>query len=86
MDTIQEHEKYGNSGDRFYPVGRAIVNGYEGISNALNKLIDVWNETYFFFFIILNNMLFQAPVEVAKTLSRGLTNTLNSVGGRLVGL
>lgn len=41
VDTIQEHEKYGNEGDKFLPVGRAIVNGYEGFSNFLNRLIDV---------------------------------------------
>lgn len=41
VDTIQEHEKYGNTGDKFYPIGRAIVNGYEGFSNLLNKLLDV---------------------------------------------
>lgn len=41
MDTIQEHEKYGNSGDKFLPIGRAIVNGYEGFSNILNRVLDV---------------------------------------------
>lgn len=41
MDTITEDEKYGNSGDKFYPVGRALVNGYEAFSNLLNKLIAV---------------------------------------------
>ncbi|KAG4079710.1 hypothetical protein HA402_009096 [Bradysia odoriphaga] len=65
--TIQEHEKYGNTGDKFYPVGRAIVNGYEGFSNVLNKLLD-------------------SPIEVAKTISRGITDSLNNVGGKIVGL
>lgn len=41
VDTIQEHEKYGNNGDKFYPIGRAIVNGYEGFANILNKILDV---------------------------------------------
>lgn len=45
VDTIQEHEKYGNTGDKFYPVGRAIVNGYEGFSNVLNRLLDVSTRT-----------------------------------------
>lgn len=67
VDTIAEHEKYGNSGDKFYPIGRAFVNTYEGFSNFLNRLLD-------------------APVEIAKTVSRGLTGTLNSVGGKIVGL
>lgn len=67
VDTIQEHEKYGNSGDKFYPIGRAIVNTYEGFSNLLNRILD-------------------APLELAKKASRGLTGTLNSVGGKLVGL
>lgn len=39
MDTIQEHEKYGNDGDR--PFDRAIVNGYESFANFVNKLIEV---------------------------------------------
>lgn len=67
VDTIQEHEKYGNSGDKFYPIGRAIVSTYEGFSNLLNRLLD-------------------APLELAKKASRGLTGTLNSVGGKIVGL
>lgn len=67
MDTIKEHEKYGNTGDKFYPLGRAFVQTYEGFSNLLNRLLD-------------------APVEIAKNVSRGLTGTLNAVGGKLVGL
>lgn len=41
VDGIQEHEKYGNNGDKFYGAGRALVNTYEGFSNILNKVIDV---------------------------------------------
>jgi len=40
VDGIEEHEKYGNSGDKFYGAGRALVNTYEGFSNILNKVID----------------------------------------------
>lgn len=97
VDTIQEHEKYGNSGDKFYPIGRAIVNGYEGFSNILNKILDVSTAKKNLspdkslirltsgrsIFLLLQ---FQTPVEVAKTFSRGLTNTLNAVGGKIVGL
>lgn len=41
MDGIQEHEKYGNNGDRFANIGRALVNGFEGFSNLLNHIIEV---------------------------------------------
>lgn len=41
VDGIQEHEKYGNNGDKFYGAGRALVNTYEGFSNILNKVVDV---------------------------------------------
>lgn len=40
VDTIQEHEKYGNDGDRF-GFGRKIVDSYEALANIINKLIDV---------------------------------------------
>lgn len=42
IDTISEHEKYGNEGDRFYGIGRAIVNGYEQFANFMNKLLNVY--------------------------------------------
>lgn len=41
IDGIQEHEKYGNNGDKFYGAGRALVDTYEGFSNILNKVVDV---------------------------------------------
>ncbi|XP_046421120.1 uncharacterized protein [Neodiprion pinetum] len=40
VDGIKESEKYGNSGDRFTGIGRAIVGGYEGFSNFLNAVVD----------------------------------------------
>ncbi|XP_039961377.1 uncharacterized protein LOC120775308 [Bactrocera tryoni] len=39
VDTISEHEKYGNNGDMFDGIARSIVNGYEAFSNLLNALI-----------------------------------------------
>ncbi|XP_017851508.2 uncharacterized protein LOC108606168 [Drosophila busckii] len=39
LDSIQEHEKYGNNGDKFDNISRSIVNGYEAFSNFLNSLI-----------------------------------------------
>ncbi|XP_055844850.1 uncharacterized protein LOC129911167 [Episyrphus balteatus] len=39
IDTISESEKYGNTGDQFDGIARAIVNGYEAFSNLINKLI-----------------------------------------------
>ncbi|XP_059045824.1 uncharacterized protein LOC131841525 [Achroia grisella] len=41
VDTIQEEEKYGNTGDKFYGTGRAIVSGAEGVSNFVNSVIEV---------------------------------------------
>lgn len=39
LDSISEHEKYGNNGDKFDGISRSIVNGYEAFSNLLNTLI-----------------------------------------------
>ncbi|KAH8409076.1 hypothetical protein KR009_006291, partial [Drosophila setifemur] len=41
LDTISEHEKYGNNGDMFDGISRSIVNGYEAFSNLLNTFIQV---------------------------------------------
>ncbi|XP_034936821.1 uncharacterized protein [Chelonus insularis] len=41
VDKIKEEDKYGNSGDKFIGVGRAIVNGFEGFSNFLNAVVDI---------------------------------------------
>lgn len=41
VDNIQEKEKYGNSGDKFIGIGRALVNSFEGFSNFLNAVVDV---------------------------------------------
>ncbi|XP_017064176.1 uncharacterized protein LOC108103274 [Drosophila eugracilis] len=39
LDSISEHEKYGNNGDMFDGISRSIVNGYEAFSNLLNTFI-----------------------------------------------
>lgn len=41
MDTIKEEEKYGNSGDKFYSAGRALVGGAQGVSNFVNSVLEV---------------------------------------------
>lgn len=41
VDNIKEEEKYGNSGDKFIGIGRALVTGYQEFSNFLNTLVDV---------------------------------------------
>ncbi|KPI91933.1 hypothetical protein RR46_08359 [Papilio xuthus] len=41
VDTIQEEEKYGNNGDKFYSAGRAIVSGAENVSNFVNTVLEV---------------------------------------------
>ncbi|XP_025993780.1 uncharacterized protein LOC105201043 isoform X2 [Solenopsis invicta] len=40
VDRIKEEEKYGNTGDRFIGIGKAVVGGYENFSNFLNALVD----------------------------------------------
>ncbi|XP_015593236.1 uncharacterized protein LOC107266839 [Cephus cinctus] len=67
VDGIREEEKYGNSGDKFSGIGRALVNGFEGISNFLNSVVDL-------------------PIDAAKKTSRGVTEALNQIGARLIGL
>ncbi|XP_015124726.1 uncharacterized protein LOC107046584 [Diachasma alloeum] len=41
LDRTTEEEKYGNSGDKFSGVGRALVNGFEALSNFLNSAVDL---------------------------------------------
>lgn len=41
VDNIKEEDKYGNSGDKFLPIGKFLVDGFEAFSNLLNKFIDV---------------------------------------------
>lgn len=41
VDTIQEEDKYGNTGDKFYTAGRAIVAGASGVSNLVNSVLEV---------------------------------------------
>ncbi|KAH8415305.1 hypothetical protein KR222_002736, partial [Zaprionus bogoriensis] len=41
LDSISEHEKYGNNGDKFDGISRSLVNGYEAFSNLLNSFIQV---------------------------------------------
>ncbi|KAI8430758.1 hypothetical protein MSG28_000926 [Choristoneura fumiferana] len=41
VDTISEEEKYGNTGDKFYGAGRALVGGAEGVSNLVNSVLEV---------------------------------------------
>ncbi|XP_076236447.1 uncharacterized protein LOC143180539 isoform X1 [Calliopsis andreniformis] len=67
VDGIKEQEKYGNSGDRFIGIGRALVSGFEGFSNFLNAVVDL-------------------PRNAGKKASRGITEALNHVGARFIGL
>lgn len=48
VDRIREEDKYGNSGDKFIGIGRALINGFEGFSNFLNAVVEVNN--FFFLF------------------------------------
>ncbi|XP_058804349.1 uncharacterized protein LOC131671721 [Phymastichus coffea] len=67
VDKITEEEKYGNNGDKFIGLGRALVNGFEGLSNFINGIVDF-------------------PVKAAKNTSRSITEALNQIGSKLVGL
>ncbi|GAB0100882.1 uncharacterized protein DMENIID0001_169800 [Sergentomyia squamirostris] len=67
VDSINEEDKYGNSGDKFYPVGRKVVDGFESFSNLINKF-------------------FEVPRDITRQISRGITDKLNSVGAKIVGL
>ncbi|KAK2584622.1 hypothetical protein KPH14_006971 [Odynerus spinipes] len=67
VDRIKEEEKYGNNGDKFSGIGRALVNGYESFSNFLNAAIEL-------------------PGIAKKKTADRITDALNQVGARLVGL
>ncbi|KAF4533070.1 hypothetical protein B566_EDAN002633 [Ephemera danica] len=67
VDTIQEHEKYGNEGDVLGSVGRGIVTGTESFTTFLSSAVSV-------------------PGNVARRLLRRVSESLNNVGSRLVGL
>ncbi|KAJ8922819.1 hypothetical protein NQ315_007854 [Exocentrus adspersus] len=41
VDTIQEHEKYGNDGEHFRKVANVVVGGIEGLSNTLNTVVEL---------------------------------------------
>ncbi|XP_041986591.1 uncharacterized protein LOC121738527 isoform X2 [Aricia agestis] len=41
VDIIEEEDKYGNTGDKFYNVGRALVNGSSKVSTYVNTLLEI---------------------------------------------
>ncbi|XP_018573363.1 uncharacterized protein LOC108912585 [Anoplophora glabripennis] len=41
VDTIQEHEKYGNDGEHFRKIANKVVGGIEGLSNVLNTAAEL---------------------------------------------
>lgn len=67
VDRIKEEEKYGNNGDKFLGIGRALVNGYESFSNLLNTAVTL-------------------PSNVKKNTANRITDSLNQIGARIVGL
>ncbi|XP_078049719.1 uncharacterized protein LOC144476520 [Augochlora pura] len=67
IDNIKEHEKYGNNGDKFIGIGRALVSGLEGFSNFVNSIIEL-------------------PKTAVRKTSLSITEALNHVGARLIGL
>ncbi|KAL5275716.1 hypothetical protein ACFFRR_001518 [Megaselia abdita] len=67
VDTIEEKDKYGNAGDKYDGISRAIINGYEAFANFLNALIE-------------------KPKSIARSISKGITQKLDLVGAKIVGL
>ncbi|CAH1963322.1 unnamed protein product [Acanthoscelides obtectus] len=41
VDTISEHEKYGNDGQKGRDVAKIAIDGFEGFSNVLNSLVEL---------------------------------------------
>jgi len=41
VDTVKEHEKYGNDAAKGRAVSKAIVDSFDGVANVVNKVIDV---------------------------------------------
>lgn len=41
VDTIEEHEKYGNDGTHFRAIATGLIGKVEGASNVLNAIVDV---------------------------------------------
>lgn len=56
VDNIREEDKYGNSGDKFLPIGKFLVDGFEAFSNLLNKFIDV--SFYYLIICVFINIFF----------------------------
>lgn len=49
VDNLKEEDKYGNKGDRFIGVSRALVTGLEGVGNLLDRIANVSLNFYLFF-------------------------------------
>ncbi|VEN41027.1 unnamed protein product [Callosobruchus maculatus] len=41
VDTISEHEKYGNDGQKGRDVAKIVIDGFEGFANVLNTLVEL---------------------------------------------
>nr|CAH7720548.1 unnamed protein product [Callosobruchus chinensis] len=41
VDTISEHEKYGNDGQKGRDGAKIVIDGFEGFSNVLNALVEL---------------------------------------------
>ncbi|KAJ8936934.1 hypothetical protein NQ314_012115 [Rhamnusium bicolor] len=67
VDTIQEHEKYGNDGDQFRNVANVLIAGVEGLSNALNAAVEVVEQLWAW--RILNRVVhvYEAKSEISMT-------------------
>ncbi|KAJ8951755.1 hypothetical protein NQ318_012606 [Aromia moschata] len=67
VDTIQEHEKYGNDGELHRKAANLFVGKVEGLSNGLNGIVEL-------------------PFILFRQVGKSVTTSLNTVGGKLVGL
>lgn len=41
VDTIQEHEKYGNTGEQHRKIAHGLVDGFEALGNVVSTVVDV---------------------------------------------
>ncbi|XP_022914574.1 uncharacterized protein [Onthophagus taurus] len=41
VDTIEEHEKYGNDGEQHRGIAKALVHGFDGLGKKVNDVVDL---------------------------------------------
>lgn len=90
VDGLQEKDKYGNDGSKHQAIGEAVVRGSEALSKMINAAFQVSLR------VILSGLtsqksltpspIQQVPKLAAKMVSNSLTQALNGLGAKLIGL